>query len=241
MYRGDTYYWTKDREFEKFLDLPRRRPRRRSSWPPRWMTDVRRAAARPRLAPSGLGRDLARRRPLSRRTSSGSRGEFTVARDQYVRPRTGWFSDRSACYLAAGRPVITQETGFSKFLPDRPGPVRLPHDGRHPGRRGRDRSRLRRALPRGARDRGRVLRRGAGPGRPDGAGDGVINGKTLVTSATNRTNYPSLRHFGEACLAHRLEPAAVPANVRRLTRGLAAVCVPGLALMQDQRAAARRL
>ncbi len=46
-----------------------------------------------------------------------SRGEFTVARDQYVRPRTGWFSDRSACYLAAGRPVITQETGFSKVLP----------------------------------------------------------------------------------------------------------------------------
>jgi hypothetical protein len=40
-----------------------------------------------------------------------------VARDQYVRPRTGWFSDRSVCYLAAGRPVITQETGFSKFLP----------------------------------------------------------------------------------------------------------------------------
>ena len=47
----------------------------------------------------------------------GSRGEFTVARDQYVRPNTGWFSDRTACYLAAGRPVITQETGFSKFLP----------------------------------------------------------------------------------------------------------------------------
>ena len=46
-----------------------------------------------------------------------ARAEFTVARDQYVRPRTGWFSDRSACYLAAGRPVITQETGFSKFLP----------------------------------------------------------------------------------------------------------------------------
>src|SRR5256712_2865599 len=46
-----------------------------------------------------------------------ARGEFTVARDQYVRPKTGWFSDRSACYLASGRPVITQETGFSKFLP----------------------------------------------------------------------------------------------------------------------------
>jgi len=47
----------------------------------------------------------------------GSLGEFTVAKEQYVRPRTGWFSDRSVCYLAAGRPVVTQETGFSKFLP----------------------------------------------------------------------------------------------------------------------------
>jgi hypothetical protein len=37
-----------------------------------------------------------------------------VAKDQYVRLNTGWFSDRSACYLAAGRPVIIQETGFTK-------------------------------------------------------------------------------------------------------------------------------
>ena len=43
-----------------------------------------------------------------------SKGEFTVAKDQYVRLKTGWFSDRSACYLAAGRPVITQQTGFTK-------------------------------------------------------------------------------------------------------------------------------
>jgi hypothetical protein len=47
----------------------------------------------------------------------GSRGEFTVAKDQNIRLRTGWFSDRSACYLAAGRPVLTQETGFGKVLP----------------------------------------------------------------------------------------------------------------------------
>jgi len=46
-----------------------------------------------------------------------SRGEFTVAKDQYARPRSGWFSDRNACYLAAGRPVVTQDTGFGKFLP----------------------------------------------------------------------------------------------------------------------------
>jgi hypothetical protein len=46
-----------------------------------------------------------------------SRGEFTVAKDANVRLRTGWFSDRSACYLAAGRPVITQNTGFGTVLP----------------------------------------------------------------------------------------------------------------------------
>ena len=46
-----------------------------------------------------------------------SRGEFSVARDQNVRLRSGWFSERSACYLAAGRPVITQDTGFGTALP----------------------------------------------------------------------------------------------------------------------------
>jgi len=46
----------------------------------------------------------------------GSLGEFTIAKEQYVIPVTGWFSDRSVCYLAAGRPVITQETGFSKYV-----------------------------------------------------------------------------------------------------------------------------
>src|SRR5207245_3589156 len=46
-----------------------------------------------------------------------SRGEFTVARDLNVRLRSGWFSERSACYLAAGRPVIAQDTGFGTVLP----------------------------------------------------------------------------------------------------------------------------
>jgi hypothetical protein len=47
----------------------------------------------------------------------GSLGEFTAAKDLYVRTHSGWFSDRSACYLAAGRPVVTQRTGFEKFIP----------------------------------------------------------------------------------------------------------------------------
>lgn len=47
-----------------------------------------------------------------------SRGEFSVAKETYVKGRTGWFSCRSACYLAAGRPVVTQDTGWSKHLPE---------------------------------------------------------------------------------------------------------------------------
>jgi hypothetical protein len=46
-----------------------------------------------------------------------SAAEFTVAKDMNVRLQSGWFSERSACYLAAGRPVITQDTGFGRVLP----------------------------------------------------------------------------------------------------------------------------
>ncbi len=48
---------------------------------------------------------------------AGSKGEFGIAKSGYVAARCGWFSDRSVCYLASGRPVIAQETGFSAFLP----------------------------------------------------------------------------------------------------------------------------
>jgi hypothetical protein len=46
-----------------------------------------------------------------------SRGEFSVCKSGYVTSNTGWFSDRSAAYLAAGRPVVLQDTGFSAHLP----------------------------------------------------------------------------------------------------------------------------
>src|SRR6185437_16223134 len=114
-WRGETWYWTKDREFEKFLDLPRKRP---VAFELAATVDEK---VRSRLHAHGwrqrssldISRDIEGYRHYIRQ----SRAEFTVARDQYVRPNTGWFSDRSACYLAAGRPVITQETGFSKHLP----------------------------------------------------------------------------------------------------------------------------
>jgi hypothetical protein len=47
----------------------------------------------------------------------GSKAEFGVAKSGYVRSRCAWFSDRSACYLASGRPVVAQDTGFSDLLP----------------------------------------------------------------------------------------------------------------------------
>ncbi len=46
----------------------------------------------------------------------GSKGEWGVAKHGYVVSRSGWFSERSAAYLASGRPVVTQETGFSEWL-----------------------------------------------------------------------------------------------------------------------------
>jgi hypothetical protein len=51
-----------------------------------------------------------------RRYVQGSRGEMAVAKDMYVRSRGGWFSDRSACYLASGKPVVAQATGFEREL-----------------------------------------------------------------------------------------------------------------------------
>jgi len=47
----------------------------------------------------------------------GSRGEFSVAKNVYVAPRSGWFSCRTTCYLAAGRPAVVQDTGFSSYIP----------------------------------------------------------------------------------------------------------------------------
>jgi hypothetical protein len=132
---GETYYWSKHREFLKFVDLPRRTdqpielamglmdaagrepPVFKDPIPAVGMTsDERRVLAENgwRLTDS----HTFTRDPWSYRDYiCASRGEFTVAKDQNVRLRSGWFSERSACYLAAGRPVVTQDTGFSSVLP----------------------------------------------------------------------------------------------------------------------------
>ena len=51
------------------------------------------------------------------RFAQGSRAELAIAKSGYVLSRCGWFSDRSVCYLASGRPVIAHDTGFRSRLP----------------------------------------------------------------------------------------------------------------------------
>jgi hypothetical protein len=114
---GATYLWSKHVNFLKFLDLPRHRPRtcfEMAMLPPD-------DAVRREVEEAGWS--LVDPRPVSADMASyqafiaGSRGEFTVAKDIYVRPNSGWFSDRAVCYLAAGRPVVTMRTGFTSYCP----------------------------------------------------------------------------------------------------------------------------
>jgi hypothetical protein len=117
-FRREVYHWSKHFEFMKVLELPARAGQAFELALSPTSLNAQDAGL---LAAHGwrvrdafeLSGDLDAYRDYVRR----SRGEFTVAKDQNIRFRTGWFSDRSACYLAAGRPVVTQETGFSDVLP----------------------------------------------------------------------------------------------------------------------------
>jgi hypothetical protein len=111
-WRDQKYLWSKSREFIRFVAAPKK-----SGEQFELATDLKDQRTRAIFlrhgwrfrAPHEMSVDYWQYRDYIRH----SKGEFTVAKDQYVRLHTGWFSDRSACYLAAGRPVITQETGFT--------------------------------------------------------------------------------------------------------------------------------
>ena len=112
-WRGEKYLWSKSREFLRFVAAPKK-----AGEIFELATNIKDAKTRVKFLGNGwrlhsplqLSVDYWLYRDYIRR----SKGEFTVAKDQYVRLNTGWFSDRSGCYLAAGRPVIIQETGFTK-------------------------------------------------------------------------------------------------------------------------------
>jgi hypothetical protein len=116
-YNGQIYRWSKHHEWEKFLDLPRH-----TAQPFELAMKTDDPADRERLqahgwrvvSPLRMSLDIFGDYPSYFRRS---RAEFTVAKDQNVRLRSGWFSERDACYLACGKPVIAQDTGFSNILP----------------------------------------------------------------------------------------------------------------------------
>jgi len=106
-WRGEKYLWSKSREF---ISLRRRAETRRRNL--ELATDIKDRQTRENLSgTAGVSRSARSQRGLSPlpRLHPPFEGEFTVAKDQYIRLNTGWFSDRSGCYLAAGRPVIIQE------------------------------------------------------------------------------------------------------------------------------------
>lgn len=109
-----TEYHGKGVEFEKILDLPKRFSR--SFQIAVGGTEI----PLDRLVTHGWGVDDGPATTLTpldyQNYIAASRGEISVAKNVYVAMRTGWFSCRSACYLAAGRPVVVQDTGFSRFI-----------------------------------------------------------------------------------------------------------------------------
>lgn len=116
-YKGEIYRWSKHHEWQKFLDLPQGTTQR---FELAVMPDD--PADRERLrshgwrlvSPLRMSLDIFGAYPSYFRQS---RAEFTVAKDQNIRLRSGWFSERDVCYLACGKPVIAQDTGFSNILP----------------------------------------------------------------------------------------------------------------------------
>jgi hypothetical protein len=113
-WRGSTYLWSKSLEFLRFIEAPHR-----SQCAFELVTDIKVEDQQQRFFTNGwtlrLPYELSADWQAYRDYIASSWAEFTCAKDQYIRLSTGWFSDRSACYLAAGRPVITQETGFTSY------------------------------------------------------------------------------------------------------------------------------
>lgn len=116
-YKGETYYWSKHHEWERFMDVPMR-----TDQPFAVALKVDDHQDLQRLtnhkwqvqSPVQMSLDVFGAYPEFIRQS---RAEFTVAKDQNVRLGSGWFSERDACYLASGKPVVAQDTGFSNILP----------------------------------------------------------------------------------------------------------------------------
>jgi hypothetical protein len=108
-------YGHKNRELERFLGLPSLNDRK-------FLLAIGGGAAPvARLVAAGWevveSADVTRDIDVYKSFIAGSYADFGVAKHAYVASRGGWFSDRSTCYLASGRPVLHQDTGFGEWLP----------------------------------------------------------------------------------------------------------------------------
>ncbi|MGH7828771.1 MAG: glycosyltransferase [Candidatus Binatia bacterium] len=116
-YNGEVYRWSKHHEWEKFLELPRRTEQPfQLAMMPEDPVDRERLKAHgwQLVSPFRMSLDIFGAYPAY---FHRSRAEFTVAKDMNVRLQSGWFSERDACYLACGKPVVAQDTGFGDVLP----------------------------------------------------------------------------------------------------------------------------
>jgi hypothetical protein len=102
----------KDQEFVRFIDLPSRTPQRFELAINGPQTLLREHGWHT-VDAMAISRNLVDYREFIQR----SKAEFGVAKHTYVSTRSGWFSDRTECYLAAGRPAVVQDTGWSSHLP----------------------------------------------------------------------------------------------------------------------------
>jgi len=113
-FRGHTY-GQKDVEFNKFLNLPL------LTDTPMEIAVAGKHTPKNRLIDFGWrvrdAIDITLSFQSFREYIQRSIGEFSVCKNVFVETQSGWFSDRSAAYLASGRPVVLQETGFSIHLP----------------------------------------------------------------------------------------------------------------------------
>ncbi|MBW4453358.1 MAG: hypothetical protein KME55_12040 [Nostoc indistinguendum CM1-VF10] len=117
-YKGE-HYGQKDQEFMRLLELPSYCSQKLELALAGRNAEI--AEVAKSLQAAGWlvkdGREISASLSTYRTYLIGSRGEFSVAKQAYVKSRSGWFSDRTVCYLAAGRPAILQDTGFSDWLP----------------------------------------------------------------------------------------------------------------------------
>jgi hypothetical protein len=110
-------YGQKDREFLRLIDVARHSPIPLELAISGAAPDVHQRFQKAGWNVRDAGEDVSTDIATYRNYILTSRGEFSAAKHAYVATRSGWFSDRSVCYLAAGRPVVLQDTGFTDWLP----------------------------------------------------------------------------------------------------------------------------